>query len=359
MSGDERARKRSKTRASSSFASPLARKSLSFDDDTANDDAVARARGDERARDAWTLALNAIAPRFDDASEEEDERETEQNAWKDARERERTSWKPLTTSPTPATRATSPPEPPRKLALGQGMRRGYTPSRGDQKYDASERVWCDEFPSPSVVGACALIPSALDAALGIAFVDADGLVDALASLRSRSSDLLDVKLIDCRFPFAYDAGRVCGATNAYTPRDAQRVLTRESGVDAGARVAVVFYCARGEDESLRMWRHIRNLDRRSHVVDYPALSFPLMYVLRGGFDAFYDAHPEWCQGSKITLNDTSYDIARREYAAMSRECWFRANAATSIAGVDSFDDSPLATTRARFDRSRRDVMDDD
>ena len=40
---------------------------------------------------------------------------------------------------------------------------------------------------------------------------------------------------------------------------------------------------------------LRNRDRESHVDDYPTLAFPELYLLEGGYKAFYDAHPLLCQ----------------------------------------------------------------
>ncbi len=53
-----------------------------------------------------------------------------------------------------------------------------------------------------------------------------------------------------------------------------------------ARTAVVFYCEFSSERGPRMFRHIRNLDRTLHMVHYPALAVPHMYVLAGGYRAF-------------------------------------------------------------------------
>lgn len=53
-----------------------------------------------------------------------------------------------------------------------------------------------------------------------------------------------------------------------------------------SRIAVVFYCEFSSQRGPRMFRHIRNLDRRLHLASYPALAVPHMYVLAGGYKAF-------------------------------------------------------------------------
>jgi hypothetical protein len=49
---------------------------------------------------------------------------------------------------------------------------------------------------------------------------------------------------------------------------------------------IIFYCEFSSERGPRMFRHIRNLDRRMHLASYPALAVPHMYVLAGGFKAF-------------------------------------------------------------------------
>lgn len=53
-----------------------------------------------------------------------------------------------------------------------------------------------------------------------------------------------------------------------------------------ARTPIVFYCEFSSERGPRMFRHIRNLDRRLHLASYPALTVPHMYVLAGGYKAF-------------------------------------------------------------------------
>jgi len=82
-----------------------------------------------------------------------------------------------------------------------------------------------------------------------------------------------------------------------------------AGTDQSLRAAqgwsqnsvLVFYCDFSSERAPRMWRHVRNLDRRDHLVDYPALSFPHMYVLHGGWAAFLHAQGHSGRGAIATL----------------------------------------------------------
>lgn len=244
--------------------------------------------------------------------------------------------RPLASPPPMATLA-SPPAPPRKLALGQNMSYGYTPSRGDTRYDASQRVDYDEPETPALAGSCALIPSALDAALGLPTIDG-------ATLRGlMSSHDAELVVIDCRFPYEYSGGRARGALNFYLPHDVQRFLASRASISANT--VYVFYCEFSSERAPRMWRHVRNLDRRDHIANYPSLSFPHTYVLAGGFSKFYEQHPDCCEGQMISMSDSRFTNLCREYVTRSREVWHVAQRATSLRHIPS-DQDLIATARA-------------
>jgi hypothetical protein len=97
-------------------------------------------------------------------------------------------------SPTPMRLSGSPPAPPKKnLALAaRAAAYGYTPSMARRVVEA------DEPSTPAFAGPCAMIPSALDAALGIPSVDG-ATVRALMTGAEREG----LALIDCRFPYEH------------------------------------------------------------------------------------------------------------------------------------------------------------
>ena len=56
----------------------------------------------------------------------------------------------------------------------------------------------------------------------------------------------------------------------------------------GKKVVLVFYC---EFSSLRgptCYRHLRTVDRRNNVNNYPYIDYPECYVLDGGYSAFFN-----------------------------------------------------------------------
>lgn len=264
-------------------------------------------------------------------------------------------------SPTPMKTMKTPPAPPKKLPLAPNMTYGYTPSRGDTRYDASQRVETDEPSTPAAAGPCAMIPSALDAALGLPMIDGGTLCSLLANRLASGSGAPEVCVIDCRFPYEYAGGHVRGAVNMYLPHRVQTFLTSVAAMSAN--IIFVFYCEFSSERAPRMWRHVRNLDRRDHVSSYPALAFPHAFVLAHGFSQFIEAHGEWCDGGLVKMSDVKFTNSCREYLAQSRHCWFLAQSAKSMRDVPSEDDlSPhrRAAPRGRgFERDDNDMEEDD
>ena len=69
------------------------------------------------------------------------------------------------------------------------------------------------------------------------------------------------------------------------PAEMEAMTLEAGGMDWG-RTAVVLYCEFSSERGPRMFRHVRNLDRCRHLVVYPALAVPHMYVMSGGYKAF-------------------------------------------------------------------------
>ena len=105
-----------------------------------------------------------------------------------------------------------------------------------------------------------------------------------------------------------------------------------------ARTAIVLYCSGlgGDDRAAKMWRHVRGLDRRDHVLEYPALAFPHLYALRGGYAAFVAAGSvtaRLCTGAHVREGESLWAEESRACAARQRRAWRLASRATGIAHV--------------------------
>ena len=107
------------------------------------------------------------------------------------------------------------------------------------------------------------------------------------------------RIVDCRYPFEYSGGHISGATNVWS-RDqlsekfslsGERDVARET---AGRRI-VVFYCEFSSERGPKMCRLLRKLDREASGDAYPSLHYPELYLLDGGYKAFYEQCKGMCE----------------------------------------------------------------
>jgi rhodanese-related sulfurtransferase len=103
---------------------------------------------------------------------------------------------------------------------------------------------------------------------------------------------VDVVVIDCRYGYEYAGGHIAGAVNLPTPQEAAVLL--HSGARDWSRTAVVLHCEFLE-RAQRVFRLLRGRDREAHMADYPALRWPHLFVLQGGYSAFAQAAPALCE----------------------------------------------------------------
>ncbi|KAL2810837.1 hypothetical protein BJX63DRAFT_303075 [Aspergillus granulosus] len=105
------------------------------------------------------------------------------------------------------------------------------------------------------------------------------------------NDMFDnIMIIDCRFEYEYDGGHIVGAFN-YNDKEC---LAAELFANPKSRTALVFHCEYSVHRAPLMAKFIRHRDRAYNVDQYPQLSYPDMYILEGGYSAFYAEHRAHC-----------------------------------------------------------------
>jgi len=106
----------------------------------------------------------------------------------------------------------------------------------------------------------------------------------------------DIKVIDCRFPFEYAGGHIDGAHNLYS-WDQMRDELFSSGSPTIqqhrtiARTLLVFHCEFSQKRAPFWWSRVRQHDRATRPdaePNYNQLIYPEMYVMKGGYKAFYE-----------------------------------------------------------------------
>jgi rhodanese-related sulfurtransferase len=94
-------------------------------------------------------------------------------------------------------------------------------------------------------------------------------------------------IIDCRYPYEYLGGHIPGAININTPDAIDRLLLENP--DKSSHTCIVFHCEFSSQRAPRMALHVRNFDRLLNSDRYPHLHYPEIYILDGGYKAFYDS----------------------------------------------------------------------
>ncbi|XP_076768947.1 M-phase inducer phosphatase 3 isoform X2 [Arvicanthis niloticus] len=102
-------------------------------------------------------------------------------------------------------------------------------------------------------------------------------------------------IIDCRYPYEYLGGHILGALNLYSQKELHEFFLRKPVVplDTQKRVIIVFLCEFSSERGPRMCRSLRKKDRALN--QYPALYYPELYVLRGGYRDFFPEYMELCE----------------------------------------------------------------
>ncbi|CAC5358734.1 STG [Mytilus coruscus] len=120
------------------------------------------------------------------------------------------------------------------------------------------------------------------------------------------------KVIDCRYPYEFAGGHIKGAENRYTHESILELLTSQSPPKVGGkRKILVFHCEFSSERAPKLCRFLRQKDREQNKEHYPALNYPEVYILHGGYKAFYEHQKDMCDpiGYKPMLHsDHSADL---------------------------------------------------
>lgn len=115
-------------------------------------------------------------------------------------------------------------------------------------------------------------------------------------LKGKYKDLIDrCVVVDCRYPYEYEGGHIRGAVNLPLEQDVEEFLLKNPIVPSSKdkRVIIIFHCEFSSERGPRMCRFIRQRDRNSN--EYPALHYPELYVLKGGYKDFFPGYQALCE----------------------------------------------------------------
>ncbi|XP_062533864.1 M-phase inducer phosphatase-like isoform X2 [Armigeres subalbatus] len=135
------------------------------------------------------------------------------------------------------------------------------------------------------------------------------------------------KIIDCRYPYEFEGGHIRNAKNLYTQEQILEELIKSKTeppkvVDcsnAPKRHIIVFHCEFSSERGPKLSRFLRNHDRILNSDSYPALHYPEIYLLHGGYKDFFALHPDLCDPIAYRpMLDPLFGDAYRHFRSKSR-----------------------------------------
>lgn len=129
------------------------------------------------------------------------------------------------------------------------------------------------------------------------------------------------KVIDCRYPYEFNGGHIERATNLFTKEQVvSRLLdTPISPSDKSSRNVLVFHCEFSSERGPNLYRFLRKCDRLRNTDAYPALHYPEIYLLEGGYKGFYEQYSELCvPKAYLPMLDSNHSDDLRHFRAKSK-----------------------------------------
>lgn len=134
------------------------------------------------------------------------------------------------------------------------------------------------------------------------------------------------KIIDCRYPYEYEGGHIRGAQNLYTHEQILEELMNiktevapEAVQDGPKRHILVFHCEFSSERGPKLSRFLRNRDRLRNSHKYPALNYPEIYLLHGGYKEFFENYADLCDPVAYRpMLDPKFGVAYKQFRAKSK-----------------------------------------
>lgn len=247
-----------------------------------------------------------------------------------------------------------------KASSGQASKRSSLFSHKQFTFDQVEEDKSEDGSSQESVGSnCSLPP-------GIPLKMINGSPNLPVDPKALSVDKVHkLVVIDCRYSYEYEGGHISSSINIFLPSvmkylvvDCQELLKQEAFLDlliekAGGQVeggvniemlkeiektyfkqktegkasreavpVFVLHCEFSSQRGPNMFRFIRSLDREVMIEKYPALNFPQMFVLKGGYERFVGLSGLLCQPPmhyRPMIGKETRNIMRQEESRLAEE----------------------------------------
>lgn len=118
----------------------------------------------------------------------------------------------------------------------------------------------------------------------------------VAAVSGQFNQLVEkVIVLDCRYPYEFEGGHIKGALNLHQEDQVEDFLLKMPIIPScpDKRVVIIFHCEFSSERGPRMCRFVRERDRAMN--EYPALHYPELYILKGGYKDFFPHYQSQCE----------------------------------------------------------------
>lgn len=88
-----------------------------------------------------------------------------------------------------------------------------------------------------------------------------------------------------------------------------------------SKTVIIFHCEFSQHRGPKMYRALREIDRRLHIDFYPQLFYNEIYLLEGGFKDFYSKYPQLCEGTYVPMADKNHKKDCKEQFTKCRKVY--------------------------------------
>ncbi|BFU24821.1 rodhanase-like domain containing protein [Entamoeba histolytica] len=155
-------------------------------------------------------------------------------------------------------------------------------------YDESQRVCDTVLPSEPTL-------------IGVRTID-------LSTLKQVIKDHVYVEIIDCRYPYEYNAGHIKGALNLWNEDLLLNHFPIEKDLPQSPSI-LLFYCEFSGTRAPALARHFRRTDQHSCN---PYLIYKEVYLIDKGLCEVFEHYNEICEGEYIEMNDERFVVQKKE-----------------------------------------------
>jgi len=150
-------------------------------------------------------------------------------------------------------------------------------------------------------------------------------VDVLANvLEGHYNDLIEeCVVVDCRYPYEYNGGHIKGAKNIFSQDAILQEFLRNKSCSPSVKTSdekrhiLVFHCEFSSERGPTLSRFLRNNDRSHNKDIYPHLHHPEIYLLEGGYKAFFEKYRNLCEPAEyLPMHSKDHEHELKRYRAL-------------------------------------------